>query len=561
MDKLRAFDSLVWSDVLGHLHPLVLHLPIGLIVALAWLEFWGWFKKSSPDKRRGQGALVWLLVLCTPSAALTGWFLHESGGYGPPVEWHERGGIFLASLSLLMGLAFWRRWRLYPWLVWIAFLLLVPTAHLGATLTHGEEFLLEPWLEESSSPLPSSPAPSDPAPGQGEKTSPAPVPLAFADVLPIFEARCTRCHGERKQRGELALHTLAGLLAGGETGPALVPGDPAASPVLQRLMLPLEHDDHMPPANKPQPSAAEIDWIAAFVRGEPAPGEAPRIELEASSPAADELDEPYEPDEPDEPARGPSSGGAVPPQAAESARVAEALSQLSRHLAHVQGLSAEGDGLWIDLSAASLGPGQARAWLEPLAGRIVELSLAGTQVQAQDLALVASMPRLARLDLRRLVRVAGAPLDLAPLLRSNSLRVLNLAETPLDPQALEVLAGMAELERVYLWDTGLDEALALFAAQRPELEVVGQSPAPDAALEAEAEVVFERLKPPPEPSPAAGALPEPRASNASCPVTGSPVDARYTILHAGRAIGFCCPNCPKSFWEDPGRYLAALDQP
>ena len=81
---MRNLQDIDWAEALARLHPVILHLPIGLIVALCWLEFWGWFKKGE-DKRRGQGALVWLLVLSTPLAAASGWFLHEGGGYGEKV--------------------------------------------------------------------------------------------------------------------------------------------------------------------------------------------------------------------------------------------------------------------------------------------------------------------------------------------------------------------------------------------------------------------------------------------------------------------------------------------
>jgi YHS domain-containing protein len=36
------------------------------------------------------------------------------------------------------------------------------------------------------------------------------------------------------------------------------------------------------------------------------------------------------------------------------------------------------------------------------------------------------------------------------------------------------------------------------------------------------------------------------------------VDARITIMHAGRTIGFCCKDCVKDFRKDPQKYLAGL---
>ncbi|HUR54654.1 MAG TPA: DUF1549 domain-containing protein, partial [Gemmataceae bacterium] len=44
------------------------------------------------------------------------------------------------------------------------------------------------------------------------------------DVRPILQKHCTRCHGERKQEGGLRLDVRRRALAGGDTGPAIVPG-------------------------------------------------------------------------------------------------------------------------------------------------------------------------------------------------------------------------------------------------------------------------------------------------------------------------------------------------
>ena len=560
---LREFDTIVWTEVLARMHPLVLHLPIGLFVALAWLEFWGWFKKSSPDKRRGQGALVWLLVLTTPLGAATGWFLHEGGGYGEPVEWHERGGITLAFVAVVAGFCFWRRSRLYPWMIWIGLGVLVPTAHFGATLTHGEEFLLEPWLEEREpelTPLWTHEGQERPLGDLTDEESAdlavesiqwgpvgGPGPLEFADVLPVFEARCTRCHGAKKQRGELAMHTLEGLLVGGEyDGPALVMGDPDASPLLKRMLLPLDHDDHMPPESKPQPTEAEIAWVRAWIAGEPAPGAAPEIEVDEAESAPPVV----------EPASEAPAIESAP--APDPARVEQAIETLRGGLAHVQPVSSEDEGLWVDLSASRMDPARLREALAILGPRIAELSFAGLEAGVVDLDLCAEMPRLAQLDLRRLRGSEGAPLDLAPLARSDSLRVLNLAGTPLGPEAVQVLGDLAGLERVFLWDTGLAGRAAELSAARPRLEVVGESPLPDEPLEVEPEVVFERHVADAAGDGGAGDAIA-GATNKTCPVTGSPVDPRYTVLYEGRAIGFCCPNCPKTFWQDPEACLANFD--
>ena len=61
--------------------------------------------------------------------------------------------------------------------------------------------------------------------------------LTEHNILPIFQLRCIACHGKRKQEGGLDLRTVAGRLKGGKSGPALIPGDPDGSPLVQRIEL------------------------------------------------------------------------------------------------------------------------------------------------------------------------------------------------------------------------------------------------------------------------------------------------------------------------------------
>ena len=89
-----------------------------------------------------------------------------------------------------------------------------------------------------------------------------------ADVLPILQARCVACHGKTERRGGLDLRTQAARLAGGESGPALVPGNPDESLLIHKIEA-----DEMPPVALQKkyavrtPTEAEIQtlrqWIAA----------------------------------------------------------------------------------------------------------------------------------------------------------------------------------------------------------------------------------------------------------------------------------------------------------
>src|SRR5258708_37431704 len=55
------------------------------------------------------------------------------------------------------------------------------------------------------------------------------------DVKPIFNARCSSCHGAVRQRGKLRLDAAALIRKGGKHGAVLVPGKPAESLLLDAV--------------------------------------------------------------------------------------------------------------------------------------------------------------------------------------------------------------------------------------------------------------------------------------------------------------------------------------
>jgi len=94
-------------------------------------------------------------------------------------------------------------------------------------------------------------------------------------VRPVLATRCLSCHSDTKQKAGLRLDSLVGMLRGGESGAALVPGEPDDS----NLVMAIRHDGwEMPPDGK-LPDA-EIEAIAEWVRrGAPWPGSKPAAEL------------------------------------------------------------------------------------------------------------------------------------------------------------------------------------------------------------------------------------------------------------------------------------------
>lgn len=131
-------------------------------------------------------------------------------------------------------------------------------------------------------------------------TSAAPAQVDYGrDILPIFQETCFECHGQKKGRGQLRLHTRALTIKGGVSGPVIVPGKSAESLLVQRLLGPagtVPHEDQMPLERDPL-SAAQLALIRAWIDqgarwSDPSPGPAPTA---ATAPAAAEPAEPAEP--------------------------------------------------------------------------------------------------------------------------------------------------------------------------------------------------------------------------------------------------------------------------
>jgi hypothetical protein len=67
------------------------------------------------------------------------------------------------------------------------------------------------------------------------------------NVRPLLAENCYSCHGEKKQKGGLRLDSLESILKGGESGPAVVPGKPGESLLVDAINY---AGPEMPPTGK-----------------------------------------------------------------------------------------------------------------------------------------------------------------------------------------------------------------------------------------------------------------------------------------------------------------------
>jgi mono/diheme cytochrome c family protein len=93
------------------------------------------------------------------------------------------------------------------------------------------------------------------------KLDPADVDFFEKKVRPILSARCQGCHGPEKQKGGLRLDARATVLSGGSTGPAVVPGNPKESLLVDAINYGETYQ--MPPKSKlpPEEIATLTEWV------------------------------------------------------------------------------------------------------------------------------------------------------------------------------------------------------------------------------------------------------------------------------------------------------------
>ena len=92
-----------------------------------------------------------------------------------------------------------------------------------------------------------------PPPGATADIPPGRAAVEFFEtsIRPVLVESCQKCHGPGKQSSGLRVDSREAMLKGGDTGPAVVPGKPAESLLVQAVEQ--THEDlKMPPKGKLQ---------------------------------------------------------------------------------------------------------------------------------------------------------------------------------------------------------------------------------------------------------------------------------------------------------------------
>tara|TARA_R110000868_G_scaffold1635_6_gene13103 strand:+ start:20985 stop:23822 length:2838 start_codon:yes stop_codon:yes gene_type:complete len=244
-------------QLLGRFHPLLVHFPIGLLVVALIFELF-----TIGGKRQGlRDGIYWMVNVGAATAivaALMGWLLRTYDDYtGDLVTYHQYTGLATAILAVITALLMRKvvnknslDFRLYRFVLFTTVITLTITGHLGANLTHGEDYLTSIVPGNNDSYDNSKSVALLKELKQSDSLTITQQDNLNLEVRAIFAHNCYQCHSENKHKGELILDSKEGVFKGGESGPVIVSGKPGESELYKRITLSPNDDNVMPKKGK-----------------------------------------------------------------------------------------------------------------------------------------------------------------------------------------------------------------------------------------------------------------------------------------------------------------------
>ncbi len=241
------------AELIGRLHPLIVHMPIGILI-LAYMMALAGLTKRFQYLNTALPFILMIGILTSILAFFTGWVMPKEGEFDEVlIGWHLWLAVAMTVSSVIVYFLCTAKKKslnkLFVPCFSITMVLLSMTGHYGGSLTHGEGHLSDPISETI--------APS--------KSTIEDLHIFNDIVQPILKSKCYSCHNEGKQKGGLIMSTIEGLLSGGDEGKIIIAGLSTQSPIISRIQLPLDEKKHMPPKGKNQLNDKEIELLSWWI--------------------------------------------------------------------------------------------------------------------------------------------------------------------------------------------------------------------------------------------------------------------------------------------------------
>ncbi len=291
------------------------------------------------------------------------------------------------------------------------------------------------------------------------------------EVFPLFEERCIECHQAPqekngrliKPKAGLRMDGVAHLMFGSDDGPVLVPNHPSKSALYNRVNLPSDDDDRMPPKGDPL-TFDQKDLLRRWI-GQGA-------DFGSWQGATDEIDKLVREDA-FAPEKVPEfvtfylnlGKGIKPvnPDVLERVRKQSGL--------HIRTIG-QGSSLLEARAVTQFEKvtDEKVAALLPLASNLVRLDLRNSAITSSGCTTISKLTSLVHLNLR------GSGVEdsgIQQLTTLKNLQNLNVGQTQITPQGLVGLIKLPALVRLNIWESkAITPELVRLAKGRPNLEVI-----------------------------------------------------------------------------------------
>lgn len=378
-------------ELLGKSHLLWVHLPIGFIFLALVLTL---LKRKNPESPYLiLLPLIWRLATLAAIFAVFSGLLLSENQEGTNLFFHQYAGIFL-TVGLITYLIFKNEFLL----IYIS-ILFVTTIHLGASLTHGEDYL----FTEKRKII----------------TQLNEVELYEDAIVPIFKAKCFSCHKPGKSKGDLDLTNYEKI------------GD--KEELVRRTHLPKSHKEFMP-ANGKAPLSKEQLAILSYWVEIGAPKIKRLAQLQLNSKRKSMFESFFKLNE------NPLLSLNVKPAKYEHlAKNGFLIHPIYRQSA------------LLEVKYTRKGKPDLKL-LQEIKKQVVWLDLSNTGLRNEDLNLVGQLENLFKLNLSKNDISNQGIMDLGEL---KNLTEINLYETGVNAAALNHLMKLPKIQRIYLWETEL----------------------------------------------------------------------------------------------------------
>ena len=225
---------------LGSFHPVLVHLPIGVLLGAFTVQLLSFLPRFG-GLQRATTLLYGLAALGGVLAVGTGWAL--AGPTGAVWDTHRWFGLGALALGVATTAYLWKQPHRSVTGISLGLATVLVTGwagHLGGTLTHGEGHFTQyapaafkPEIKSRSVAL----------------RNPDSIIVYTALIQPMLDEHCVACHRAELAHGQLRLDSYAALLQGGKEGDAISSG--TEGELWKRVSLSPAHARFMPTRGVP----------------------------------------------------------------------------------------------------------------------------------------------------------------------------------------------------------------------------------------------------------------------------------------------------------------------